>query len=240
MMSKVVGADHDQTSGDMTLRRALQALAHELTVAEARERERIARDLHDEIGQTLTVARFSVQQLRRTPPAEQAGALDELDQMLAQASRAIRSATFDLSSRVLDLGLEEALVELAGRLTRSGHTLFRVEGHLPPVEWPEPARWVLYRVVRELASNVLRHAEARQAVFALAGDGRGLQITITDDGVGIATDWAERSPSREGGFGLVSAYAQMQALGGSLVVESGLGKGTRATVRLSVNGVLRP
>jgi signal transduction histidine kinase len=75
------------------LRRALRTLAHELTVAEARERERIARDLHDEIGQILTVARFAVQQLKGMTAAEQAPHLDEVVDMLTQASRATRSAT---------------------------------------------------------------------------------------------------------------------------------------------------
>lgn len=239
-MEKVVGVGYGATAGDAALRRALRTLAHELTLAEARERERIARDLHDEIGQILTVARFTVQQLKGMPQADQMPHLDELVDMLTQASRATRSATFNLSSKVLDLGLEEALIELAGRLTRAGGAVFRVDGHLPPVEWPEPARWVLYRVVRELASNVQRHARAHLAIIRLGGDARGLTIAVTDDGVGIDADWASRGPSREGGFGLVSAHSQMQALGGTLVVESGIGSGTVATVSLPANGLLSP
>lgn len=222
------------------LRQGLRALAHELTTAEARERERIARDLHDEIGQILTVARFAVESLRGMPSSQQAPHLDELSALLAQASRATRTATFDLSSPVLRLGLEEALVELAGRLRRAGGPEFRVDGHLPLVDWPRPALWMLYRVVRELAVNVQRHAQARQALIRLGGDERGLTIEVIDDGVGIEPDWAARGPSREGGFGLVSANAQMQALGGSLVIKSGVGSGTHATVSLPVNEVLGP
>lgn len=228
------------SSREEVLRQGLRALAHELTTAEARERERIARDLHDEIGQILTVARFTVESLKGMPPAHQEPHLDELSALLAQASRATRSATFDLSSPVLRLGLEEALVELAGRLRRSGGPEFRVDGHLPLVDWPRPALWMLYRVVRELAVNVQRHAQAREAVIRLGGDAAGLRIDVIDDGIGIDPDWAERGPSREGGFGLVSAHAQMQALGGSLAVQSGVGCGTQATVALPMNGVLGP
>lgn len=234
------GTARAASSREEVLRRGLRVLAHELTTAEARERERIARDLHDEIGQILTVARFMVQQLKGMSPAEQEPHLEELAEMLAQASRATRSATFDLSTQVLDLGLEEALIELAGRLNRAGGTVFRVDGHLPPVEWPKPARWVLYRVVRELASNVQRHARANIAMIELGGDARCLKIIVCDDGIGIDADWADRGPSREGGFGLVSAYSQMQALGGTLVVESGIGRGTRATLSLPANGLLSP
>lgn len=233
-------ASYAEESSDEGLRRGLRALAHELTLAEARERERIARDLHDEIGQILTVARFMVQSLRGMPAEQQGPQLNELSEMLAQASRATRSATFKLSSQVLELGLEEALVELAGRLTRSGGPVFRVHGHLPPIEWPEPASWVLYRVVRELAVNVQRHAGARLGIIQLGGSAQGLSIEVIDDGVGIDPDWARRGPSREGGFGLVSADAQMRALGGMLTLESGLGRGTRAEVRLPMNGLLKP
>lgn len=227
-------------SSDEGLRRGLRALAHELTLAEARERERIARDLHDEIGQTLTVARFMVRSLKGMPPEQQGPHLDELSDLLMQASQATRSATFELSSHVLELGLEEAIIELAGRLTRTGGTVFRVDGHLPPVEWPEPARWVLYRVVRELAVNVQRHAGAQLGIIRLGGSAQGLSIEVIDDGVGIDPDWARRGPSREGGFGLASAYAQMRALGGMLTLESGPGCGTRAEVSLPMNGLLKP
>jgi len=227
-------------ASEQTLRRGLRLLAHELTVAEARERERIARDLHDEIGQILAVARFRVDELKRCPAAEVAPQLDELAGLLLQASRATRTATFDLASPVLRLGLEEALIELTQRLARAGGPAYHVDGHLPPGEWPEPVLWVLYRVVRELAVNVQRHAHARQAWVRLGGDGERITVTVVDDGIGIDADWATRGPSREGGFGLVSAYAQMQALGGSLVVESGAGSGTQATVSLPVHGVLGP
>lgn len=229
-----------EASDEEVLRRGLRALAHELTLAEVRERERIARDLHDEIGQILTVARFMVQSLKGMPTEKQGPQLDELSDMLTQASRATRSATFDLSSHVLDLGLEEALIELAGRLTRAGGPVFRVDGHLPPVEWPKPASWVLYRVARELVANVQRHSGAQLGVIRLGGDKQGLTIEVVDDGIGIEADWASRGSSREGGFGLVSAYAQMRALGGALTVESGAGCGTLARMSLPTNGLLQP
>lgn len=222
------------------LRQGLRTLAYELTVAEARERDRIARDLHDEIGQILAVARFKVGELKKFPPEEQADHLDELAELLADAARATRTATFDLSSPALRLGLEEALIELAQRLSRTGGPAFHVDGHLPPLEWSEPVMWVLYRVTREMAINVQRHSHARQAWIRLAGVDDRLVITIDDDGIGIEGDWASRGASREGGFGLVSAYAQMEALGGTLVVESGPGSGTQATVSLPLSGACGP
>lgn len=214
------------------LRQGLRTLAYELTVAEARERDRIARHLHDEIGQFLAAARFKLSELRKCPAAEQGALFDELGGLLAQASRATRSATFDLSSPALRLGLHEALLSLAQRMTRKAGPVFRVDGVMPLHPWPEAVQSVLYRVVRELALNVQRHAHARQAWIRLHSDALRFCISVSDDGIGIAPGWSQRGVSPEGGFGLLSAQAQMQALGGTLALESGVGSGTLATLRL--------
>ncbi|MEX8518898.1 MAG: sensor histidine kinase [Leptothrix sp. (in: b-proteobacteria)] len=207
-------------------------------MAETRERQRIARELHDEIGQLLAVARFKVHELRSCPPDEHAPHLEELGQLLEQASRATRSATFDLSSPALSLGLDEALRSLTQRLSRQAATVFHFEGQMPALNWSQPMLAVLYRVTRELAVNAQRHAHARQVGLRLQVDARQLRITVSDDGIGIAPDWAKRGLRRDGGFGLVSCHAQMKALGGTLVVESGVGSGTLATMTLPLEQAL--
>lgn len=236
-----MGKVRDRRSGDQdglesgseaALRERLRTLAYELTVAESRERSRIARELHDEIGQLLAVARFKVMELRHCPAPANLAHLDELGQLLDQAARATRSATFDLQSPALDLGLEEALRGLVQRLGRHSAAVFHVAGQMPPVALAHPVLSVLYRVTRELTLNAQRHARARQIGIELKGDAQQLRITVSDDGIGIADDWAHRAASPEGGFGLLSAHAQMQALGGDLVLESGPGAGTQATVSL--------
>lgn len=226
------GGAPEAAAADDGLRQGLRTLAYELTVAEARERDRIALELHDGLGQLLAAARFKVNELRQCPPGEHAPHLDELVDLLTQASRATRSATFDLSNPALRLGLDEALRGLAQRLARRSGPTFHVDGHMPAWHWPEPVVSVLYRVVRELALNVQRHAHARQAWIRLGSRDGLLTITVSDDGIGMVPESAARGLSREGGFGLVSALAQMQALGGTLVVESGAGSGTVATVSL--------
>jgi signal transduction histidine kinase len=214
------------------MRGRLRTMAYELTVAECRERHRIARDLHDGIGQLLAVARFKVMELRQSPAAEHASHLDELSELLEEASRATRSATFDLSTPALELGLDEALRSLAQRLGRNPSSTYHVVGRLPAVALSPAVLAVLYRVARELALNAQRHARARQISIRLEGDDRQLRIMVSDDGIGIAADWTRRSLSPEAGFGLLSARAQMQAIGGDLALESGPGAGTQATVSL--------
>lgn len=211
----------------------LRLLAYELTVAEARERERIARGLHDEIGQYLTVARLKLGELRHAIGDGAASTLiDELGGLLAQASRATRSATFDLSSPVLQLGLHEALHSLADRLARDTRLEVRFEGQAAKLSLPEAMLAVVFRVVRELCLNVQKHAAAHSVCISTWIGSQGLSVCVADDGTGFQPGTPTAAFSRDGGFGLMSAQAQMQAIGGRLEIASVLGLGTRATVVL--------
>jgi len=210
-----------------------QTSAYEITVIEARERERIARGLHDEIGQILTMARFKLGELRQAAlPTPAAALFDELSALLTQASRAVRSTTFELSCPALQLGLQEALQSLAERLARETGLAVRVDGRLPAVPAPESVLAVVFRVVRELCLNVQKHAGARNVRITPSGAQGQLSICVSDDGMGFQIDCLARGVSRDGGFGLLSADAQMQAIGGRLEIESAPGQGTRATVLL--------
>ncbi len=209
----------------------LQALAYELTVVETRERERIASGLHDEIGQLLTIAKLKLGELGQCAQPSQGPLVDELGSLLTEALRATRSATFDLSCPVLRLGLCEALHSVAQRASGAGLQM-QLEGQLPPLAVPEPALTVVFRVVRELTLNVQKHAAASQAWIRPRCDGRTLVVSVVDDGRGFDHSAQRRRFDREGGFGLLSAQAQMQALGGWLELESAPGSGTRASAVL--------
>lgn len=214
---------------------SLQSLAYQLTVVESRERERIARGLHDEIGQILTMARFKVGELRQAGPMVQASLLDELAMLLSQATKATRSATFELSCPSLRLGLQEALESLAQRLMREGRLRVEVQGRVPPLHLPETVLAVVFRVVRELGLNVQKHAGAGRAWIRPRCDGGWLCIAVADDGAGFDTATLARGIRRDGGFGLSSARAQMQALGGRLDIASSAGAGTVARLALPLS-----
>ena len=214
-------------------RRYLQTLAYELTVAESRERERIARGLHDVIGQVLTMAHLKLGELRGVALPEARDLLmDELGELLAQATRATRSATFDLSCPSLQLGLVPALESLAHRMRQETKLLVRVEGHLPALTIPEAVIAVVFRVVREFALNVHKHARASSMCFELCSQADELSICVADDGIGFqrATHGARFSP--DGGFGLFSVEAQVEAIGGHVEIDTAPGRGTRASVIL--------
>jgi signal transduction histidine kinase len=219
----------------------LQTLAFELTVAESRERERIARGLHDVIGQVLAMARFKLGELREAAavPEERNLLMDELGDLLAQATRATRSATFDLSCPSLQLGLLPALESLAHRMRQETKLVVRVDGYLPPLKIPEAVVAVLFRVVREFGLNVHKHAGASSMYFELRSRADEVSICVADDGIGFQRAAPGERFSPEGGFGLVSAEAQVEAIGGHVDIDTAPGRGTRATVILPLPGSWR-
>jgi len=228
----------DTTGDDAHPTRRLQTLAFELTVAEARERQRIAHVLHDDVGQLLALAQFRLGELRQGLP-EEAGLstpFEELRQLLIQAARATRTATFELHSPVLQqLGLGAALQGLAQRLERGSNLRVHVALHDFPDDGTlgDAVLSVLLRIVRELSLNAQKHAGATQLWIELGRDGAGRpRIQVRDDGVGFDARAAARRFTPEGGFGLVSAEAQMNAIGGRLSLESAPGAGTLATLSL--------
>jgi signal transduction histidine kinase len=227
--------DADPSAGN----RRLQTLAYELTVAEARERQRIAHLLHDEIGQLLAMAQFRLSELSHGPAPDiaQASLFEELRLLLYQAAQATRAATFELHSPVLhQLGLEAALQSLAQRMQRASKMRVHLRCELGELSLADAVLSVLLRTVRELALNAQKHAKAVNLWIALQHDPGGLQITVKDDGAGFDTAAVTGRFSPEGGFGLVSAEAQVQAIGGELRIDSSPGCGTTATVTLHTSG----
>ena len=223
--------------------RRLQTLAYELTVAEARERQRIAHLLHDEIGQLLAMAQFRLSELGQSLASDAAGPaslVEELRLLLYEAGQATRAATFELHSPVLhQLGLEAALQSLAQRLQRGSKMRVHLVCELQDLSLADAVLSVLLRAVRELSLNAQKHAKAANLWIVLGRDEGGLQIRVKDDGIGFNAGELTHRFSPEGGFGLVSAEAQMQAIGGRLTVDSSPGRGTTATLTLGVGAVNR-
>lgn len=214
----------------------LKTLAYELTLAESRERARIAQGLHDDIGQLLTMAHFKLDEwasLSIEPSASTGALIGELASLLKQAAQATRSATFDLSCPLLrPLGLQTAIEGMAQRVARASRLAVHVDGHLPALHLPEPVQAVVFRVVRELALNAQKHARAKELRIGLRCAQATLTISVADDGCGFEPGPTAHEFGPEGGFGLSSAEAQMQAVGGRLQIETGAGRGTRATLVL--------
>ena len=219
----------------------LQTLTSELSLAEERERRRIATGLHDQIGQTLAIVQMRLGELSNTVLDDDARRqAEEVRELVEQSVGAIRSLTFELSSPLLyELGLEAALQGLAEQVEERHGIPCSFDSDQLPKPLSDDSSVVLYHVVRELLFNVVKHAEAQQARIVIRAPGDLIRITVQDDGVGFdATGFGETFGS-SGGFGLFSIRERLNHLGGSLVIESGSGQGTRARVTAPLRGLSR-
>jgi len=192
------------------------------------ERHMIARELHDELGQSVTAMRSMALSI-----AQRVASLD------AQAERAARLIA-DESSRLYDamhgiiprltplvldnFGLAAALDDLVERTRRSQPEL-RIDKHIDPgaAQLPGELALALYRAAQEGLTNALRHGQAHHLQLTLRGDDREMTLTVVDDGQGLPADWAQRA----GHHGLRWLAERAQALRGRLDVEAAAPRGVQ-------------
>lgn len=211
----------------------LRALLYALSMAEERERRRIAAGLHDELGQLLAIAKLKLGQLGEArEPAERERLAAELSAVIDQASRATRATTFELSSPVLQqFGLEAAIRSLGERMQSLYGIEFRMKADTAGFALPEATQVVVLRVIRELLFNVHKHARARQVIAILRRTETDHVFEVRDDGVGLLAR-ATRGLTPAGGFGLFSVQAQVESVGGRFAIGPGAGGGTRAVLSI--------
>ncbi|WP_433803147.1 sensor histidine kinase [Actinomycetospora sp. CA-084318] len=203
--------------------RALLADADALTAqvldAEARERRRLAEDLHDHALQTLLVAG---QELDELDGAEAA------DEALRAGIREIREVVFALHPYVLDeAGLAVAVRRVAERAAGQAGFAVTVEGGQLP---SGPHDRLLFGVARELLTNVAKHARAEHVTVALHDDADGRRLEIADDGVGLDRS-VLAARLADGHIGLASTRARVEGVGGSFTLDT-TAPGTRTVVRV--------
>lgn len=210
----------------------LSTLASEVTLAQEQERRRIALGLHDDIGQVLALAKLKTGELLESLSADRnLGLLENIRDLLDQATQATRSATFELSSPILhELGLEAALQRLAEEFEKRDGIRFHLNSDHQATALADRTRIIVYRVVRELFFNIVKHAKARQVTLSIRKAERCLQISVEDDGVGTDMTRIGQGFGPSGGFGLFSISEQMKGIGGRLEIESTPGVGTLVVV----------
>jgi two-component system, NarL family, sensor histidine kinase UhpB len=211
-------------------RESLRRLSTSVVEAREEERRRIARELHDELGQRLTALKMdlsSLQQLggRASRHERVEGMLAMLDDTLAS----VRRISSDLRPMMLDdLGLNAAIEWLA----RDASRRLGIEVTVQLAENEEPVddrvATAVFRMVQEALTNVARHARATHAQIALRRHDGELELTVEDNGMGFP----QRALQRDGSFGLMGMRERASMLGGRLEFDNPPGKGARLRVRL--------
>lgn len=212
----------------------LRHMAFDAALTAERERRRIAAELHDRVGQALALAQIKLKSLPHAGGT--AEALGDAVELIGRSMVDIRTLIFELSPPILyDLGLEAALSWLAEDLGKRANLPIEVVDDHAPKPLGEASAGVVFRAVRELLTNVIKHAAAHSAKVSLRCSGDMLEIDVEDDGSGCDAEAVMR-PSARGGFGLFSVREQLQQFGGTLVLSSAERRGTRVRLRLPLEG----
>ena len=221
---------------DLRLSQAeLRRLTGRLLQAQEDESRRIARELHDDLGQGLALLTVEMDLLRQKPPeaASQLGArIQELLRQLRQLSSSVHELSHQLHPAKLEqLGLAAAIGGLCHELThRHGLKIEFAASQLPPAIASETAL-CLYRIAQEALANSIKHSGAQHARVELTGAADRIALQIADDGSGFDP----RLIQGKGGLGLVSMRERVFSLGGQLAIDSRSSDGTRVDVRIPLS-----
>jgi len=217
----------DRTSELEASQQALRRLGEHNTRVLEDERKRIARELHDEMGQQLAALRMEASVLRAHARGDRPPAVEQFQLLLDRIDRlsgGVRALVKQLRPPALDGGLAAALEWLASECTKATGTPCRVQVDTAADGLVPDTATQVFRVAQESLTNVRRHSRAAQVNIALQRTAAGWMLTVTDDGVGFDPG-DERS-----GHGLLGMEERARLLGGSLEIDSAPGAGT--TVRL--------
>jgi PAS domain S-box-containing protein len=209
---------------------ALRTYSQRLIQAQEVEREKIARELHDEIGQVLTAVRINLQSIQRSYGTDESVTrLDESIGIVDEALGRVRELSIELRPALLDdLGLSVALRWYVDRYSqRTGITAEVLDGFEDDARLPREIETACFRIAQEALTNVARHAQAASVSVQLERSRERMLLTIMDDGVGFDIEALRKSASAASALGLRGMEERALAVGGYIDVDSGSGRGTR-------------
>ncbi|MFO8064134.1 MAG: sensor histidine kinase [Spirochaetota bacterium] len=211
-------------------RRRLRSLASRLEEVEERERRRIAVNLHDLVGQTLATAKMKLGLIARTLSDDTERAeLDELRRLHQRMLDETRNIITELSPPVLEEhDMRTAAKWLIAHFRDKYGLDITYEPELGSEEIAYPMRRFLFKGLRELLSNVVQHAQTAGTTVHIESGGDETKLEVADSGVGFDAHDLDQFE----GFGLFSLRERVEALGGTLGVDSAPGRGTRVVVRV--------
>ena len=234
-------AIHAESNRRQRLIEELRQTRYDLALAERHagvleERERLAGDIHDTVAQGLASIVMLLEAAQASLESSGPGTLSHIEQALQAARdnlREVRRLVWALRPESLEKGtLTEAMRRLAATANGDGVIDVKVVVDGKVRRLPTEIEVTVLRAAQELLSNVRRHAAATRATVALTYEDDAVVLKASDDGQGMDAESLGRSPGRDGGLGLVMMRERVEALAGSLHIDSHSGAGTAVSIRL--------
>ncbi|MEX1313062.1 MAG: ATP-binding protein [Desulfotignum sp.] len=221
----------------------LKELNEYLVYSDESERKMIASDLHDSVAQTLGMGISRTKNLIESDEPPRPDQITDIQTILEQAVREIRTLIYKLSPPILDdFDIDIAIGALIEETNvREGATFHYINHVTDPVPLPHPLKITLYRAVDELLGNILKHAGTTNATIQLWISGPDICLQVEDSGAGMdIQDIQSLKPSKERGFGLYSLSERIRNFGGTLTITSTPGKGTKIVLTAPTNQTESP
>jgi PAS domain S-box-containing protein len=217
-------------------REQLRALAERLQCVREEDRKRVARDLHDQIGQILTAIKMDMMWMTRHLPESEGAVLSRITesiQLISDGVKSVRAICSGLRPGVLDdLGLAAAIEWQASEFASRNGVLCRVS--VPPIDLhlDGDRATATFRIFQECMTNVIRHAQAKSVRIDLCQEDENILLVVEDDGIGFHESGISNAL---GSLGLLGMKERAQFCGGDVHIFSTPGKGTKVTVRVPVD-----
>jgi signal transduction histidine kinase len=197
------------------------------------EIKRIAYAVHDEAGQLLVAVHLALADVARELPKPQKEQVGRIEELLSQVEKQLRRYSHELRPTVLDdLGWIPAIRFLAEGVTKRANLRIQIKTTVTG-RLPGPIEIALYRIVQEALTNAVRHSKASRVWIRVGRKNRIFCCSIEDDGVGFDVR-AVQSAGKRRGLGLIAMQERLNAIGGTLSIESTRGRGTRLLIQLPV------
>nr|WKN34598.1 PAS domain S-box protein [Tunicatimonas sp. TK19036] len=218
-------------------RKAEQAMTHALIEGQELERKRIAKELHDGLGQSLTAIRLHLNALESDVAQftqKNKDSFDKLKLILQTTTQEVKSISRDLMPNILqDYGLVKALEFLCQTINDTNTVQVHLQVYNMERTLDQSSTIGLYRVSQELINNALKHAQATRIDIQLVGHNSSIVLSVEDDGIGFDHEKNNSSPSR--GYGLTNIETRVKSLSGTFNVETRSGEGTLVIVEIPLN-----
>jgi signal transduction histidine kinase len=214
----------------------LRALSQQLMDAQESERRHIARELHDEIGQALTMVKINLQTIQRiSDPVLISQQVEETIKIIEPTLGQVRNLSLRLRPSLLDdLGLVAALRWYLDRQSRRAG--FALQFNADPLKerLPTEIETACFRIVQEAITNVIKYSKAKEVDIVLRHADRFLELIVRDTGVGFNVALAQAKAAEGSSFGLLSMAERAALVGGSFDIQSELGRGTEIRACLPI------
>ncbi len=214
--------------------------ARQIVEGQEEERKRIAKDIHDGIGQMLTALKFNIESINLSNPEKTKEKITYLKELASDLIRGVRTATFNLTPPELtDHGLFPALQKMTRELSKLTGKMILFESKTDEyIRFDSLAETNIYRVVQEAVNNAIKYADPSYILVTINLNESMLSVVIDDDGKGFDTAILDRPAQKnsEGGMGIHFMRERINYINGRLFITSKPGRGTRVTINYTLKG----